>query len=74
MIVGKAKTVQFASGEKPRDWLDFQCSFNARGDGYLDPGCSSTGSAAAVGAYSWIDIAIGTDSESHPPGSACDIS
>lgn len=62
VIVAKAKTVQLASGLGPRDWIDYQCPFNPRGDGYLDPDCSSTGSAAAVAAYDWLDFSIGSDS------------
>lgn len=62
VIVGKTKTVQFASGMASRDWIDYQCPFNPRGDGYLDPGCSSTGSAAAIAGYEWLDFAIGSDS------------
>ncbi|KAJ8113597.1 hypothetical protein ONZ43_g5119 [Nemania bipapillata] len=61
VIVGKTKTTQFASGEHPRDWVDYQCPFNPRGDGYLDPELSSTGSAAAVAAYDWLDYSIGSD-------------
>ncbi len=37
VIVGKTKTAQFASGENARDWVDYSCPFNPRGDGYLDP-------------------------------------
>ncbi len=62
VIVGKTKMTAFASGEKPIDWFDFQCPFNPRGDAHLEPGASSTGSAAATAAYPWIDICIGTDS------------
>ncbi|KAI9726494.1 MAG: hypothetical protein M1828_001316 [Chrysothrix sp. TS-e1954] len=62
VIVGKTKTVQFASGETARDWIDYQASFNIRGDGYQEPGGSSAGSAAGVAAYTWLDGAIGTDS------------
>lgn len=62
-IVGKTKTTQFASGENAADWVDFQCPFNPRGDGSFEPYCSSTGAAAAVAAYDWIDAAIGTDSK-----------
>ncbi|KAK0714457.1 amidase signature domain-containing protein [Apiosordaria backusii] len=61
VIVGKTKTAQFASGERAGDWVDYPCPFNPRGDGYLDPDGSSTGSAAAVAGYSWLDYAIGTD-------------
>ncbi|KAK4209255.1 amidase signature domain-containing protein [Rhypophila decipiens] len=61
VIVGKTKTTQFASGEHAGDWVDYSCPFNPRGDGYLDPDRSSTGSAAALAAYSWLDYTIGTD-------------
>ncbi|GAA5849375.1 hypothetical protein JCM8547_006530 [Rhodosporidiobolus lusitaniae] len=49
-IVGKTKTV-----------FDYHDAFNARGDGYQDPGASSAGSGAAIGAYEWLDVAVGTD-------------
>ncbi|CAH0034483.1 unnamed protein product [Clonostachys rhizophaga] len=61
LIIGKAKTVQFASGEGARDWIDYQAPFNPRGDGYQDPECSSAGSATACSAYDWVAIALGTD-------------
>jgi len=63
VIVGKTKTVQLASGLGPRDWIDYQCPFNPRGDGYLNPDCSSTGSAVGVAAYDWLDFSIGSDSK-----------
>ena len=63
VIVGKTKTTQFASGEFARDWVDFQCPFNPRGDGYFETGCSSAGSAVGVAAYEWLDYTIGSDSE-----------
>ncbi len=50
IVVAKAKTAQLASGLGPRDWIDYQCPFNPRGDGYLDPDCSSTGSVVSVAA------------------------
>ncbi|KAF3164230.1 hypothetical protein TWF225_001700 [Orbilia oligospora] len=62
VIIGKTKTTQFANGETARDWIDFQCPFNPRADGYLDPAGSSTGSAVAVAGYDWVDFAVGTDS------------
>ncbi|KAK6345128.1 hypothetical protein TWF718_007057 [Orbilia javanica] len=62
VIVGKTKTTQFANGETARDWIDLQCPFNPRADGYLDPAGSSTGSAVAVAGYEWVDFAVGTDS------------
>ncbi|KAF4634920.1 hypothetical protein G7Y89_g3174 [Cudoniella acicularis] len=75
IIVGKTKTVQFASGMSPRDWVDYQCPFNPRGDGYLDPDCSSSGSAAAIAAYKWLDCAIGSDTLGSMvgPAAACGV-
>lgn len=64
VIVGKSKTTQFADSEWPTcDYIDFHGPFNPRGDGYLTPSGSSSGSATAVAAYEWLDFALGTDSE-----------
>ncbi|KAH6711065.1 glutamyl-tRNA amidotransferas-like protein subunit A, partial [Leptodontidium sp. MPI-SDFR-AT-0119] len=62
IIVGKAKTVQFASGMTAGDWAETPCPTNPRGDQQLDPGCSSAGSAASVAGYEWLDYAVGSDS------------
>ena len=64
VIVGKTKTAQFASGEFAPHWVNYSCPLNPRGDGYLEPDCSSTGSGAAIAAYAWLDYSIGTDSKS----------
>ena len=62
-IVVKTKMTSFASGEEPTDqWIDYHCPFNPRGDAYQKPGSSSSGAAACLAAYPWIDISIGTDS------------
>ncbi|KAK3362604.1 amidase signature domain-containing protein [Lasiosphaeria hispida] len=50
VILGRVKTVQFASGENAKDWFDYQPPFNPRGDGYQNPGCSSAGSATTSSA------------------------
>lgn len=61
ILVGKAKTSQFANGETATgDWVDYHCPFNPRGDGYQQP-ASSTSSAASLAAYDWLDIIIGSD-------------
>jgi hypothetical protein len=61
ILVGKAKTSQFANGETATaDWVDYHCPFNPRGDGYQEPS-SSTSSAASLAAYDWLDIIIGSD-------------
>lgn len=71
IVIGKVKTVQFASGESAGDWFDYQAPFNPRGDGYQDPGCSSAGSATACSAYDWVDFSIATDSEFQLLRSCC---
>jgi len=47
--------------EEPLDAVDFPPAFNPRGDGYQSPAGGSSGSAAAVAAYDWVDCGIGTD-------------
>jgi len=67
-IVGKTKLSQFAEVETPTaDWVDIHCPFNPRGDGYLIPALSTSGGAASVAAYDWLDVSIGTDSTLHLP-------
>lgn len=62
VLVGKMGTVQFANGDKPTaDWVDLHAPFNPRGDGYQDPSGSSTGPGAGIGAYEWLDLAMGSD-------------
>lgn len=60
-IVGLTKLSSMIAREEPMDAVDFQTAFNPRGDGYQSPAGSSSGSAAAVAAYDWLDCAIGTD-------------
>lgn len=61
-ILGKAKLGSFLIPEEPAQSVDFRPPWNPRGDGYQSPGGGSSGSAASVAAYNWIDIGIGTDS------------
>ncbi|CAG8974786.1 hypothetical protein HYALB_00000398 [Hymenoscyphus albidus] len=62
IVVGKMKTSQFANGEHATaDWVDYHSPFNARGDGYSDPSSSSSGPGGGIGAYSWLDLALGSD-------------
>lgn len=63
VIIGKTKSTQHVSGMAPRDWVDYQCPWNPRGDGYLDADCSSSGSGAATAGYDWLDGSIGSDSK-----------
>lgn len=57
------------------DWIDWQCSFNPRGDGYQSPPISSAGSAAAVAGYKWVDFAISTNTFGSVimPAAACRV-
>lgn len=61
-IAGKTKMNSFGNWEEPTQYIDYQAPWNPRADGYQSTGGSSSGSAAAIAAYDWIDIAIGTDS------------
>lgn len=60
-ILGLTKLSSMIAREEPSDAVDFQTSFNPRGDGYQSPAGSSSGSAAAVASYEWLDCALGTD-------------
>lgn len=62
-VVGKTKLNSLISKEDPTEAVDFSAPFNPRGDGYQSPAGSSSGSAAAIASYDWLDVAIGTDSE-----------
>jgi hypothetical protein len=63
VIIGKVKMTSFAVWEEPYECIDFEAPWNPRADGFQSPGGSSSGSAAAVGAYDWVDFAIGSDSK-----------
>jgi hypothetical protein len=68
IIIGKTKMTAFASADEPTDqWVDFHCSTNPRGDRYQSPSGSSTGAAASMAGYAWLDYSIGTDSKSQFP-------
>ncbi|KFZ07187.1 hypothetical protein V501_06686 [Pseudogymnoascus sp. VKM F-4519 (FW-2642)] len=76
IIVGKTKTVEFAGEQEVvADWVDYSYPFNPRGDYYLGATGSSTGSAAAIASYQWLDIALGTDAGGsvRDPAIACGI-
>ena len=64
VIVGKTKMTNFASSDEPTDqWIDDICPINPRGDQYQSPSGSSSGAAAALAGYPWLDQSIGADSE-----------
>ena len=63
-IVDMTHTSTFAIIEHPTQSVDgYEVPFNPRGDGYQIPAGSSDGSATAVAAYEWLDLAVGTDSK-----------
>ncbi|EHK20648.1 uncharacterized protein TRIVIDRAFT_223620 [Trichoderma virens Gv29-8] len=61
IIAGKTKLTSFGNWEEPIEYTDYQAPWNPRADGYQSPGGSSSGSASAIAAYDWLDVAIGTD-------------
>ncbi len=61
-VVGKAKMNAFGNWEEPLEYVDYQAPWNPRVDRYQSPGRSSSGSAATIAAYPWLDAVIGTDS------------
>ncbi|KAI6750463.1 hypothetical protein HG530_014744 [Fusarium avenaceum] len=62
VIVGTQKLSQFANGENPTaDWVSYLAPFNPRGDGYQGPSSSSAGAGASMASYSWLDLAVGSD-------------
>ena len=64
VIVGKTKMSAFASAEEPTDqWIDYHCPWNPRGDTYQSPSGSTTGGAASLAGYDWLDFSVGTDSK-----------
>lgn len=68
VVVGKTKMTQFASSDEPTDqWIDFHCPVNPRGDKYQSPSGSSSGAAASLAGYDWLDFFIVGDCESLSP-------
>lgn len=62
-LVGMTKLACFAGREEPTESVDYQAPYNPRGDGYQSPAGSSSGSAAAIASYEFLDFAIGSDSK-----------
>lgn len=65
VIVGKARLSSMISREEPSESLDYKPPMNPRGDGKQSPAGSSSGSAAGVAAYEWVDFGIGSDCMAH---------
>lgn len=68
IVTGKTKMTSFMVWEEQVESVDYQAPWNSRADGFRSPGGSSSGSAAALAAYDWLDITLGTDSEFSPCG------
>ncbi|CAH0021638.1 unnamed protein product, partial [Clonostachys rhizophaga] len=60
-IVGKRKLQALTVREEPVEAVEFTDPFNPRCDGYQVPSGSSSGSAAAIGSYDWLDLSLGSD-------------
>ena len=60
-ILGTTKISSMISREEPTEAIDYHAPFNPRADGYQSPAGSSSGSAAAIAAYEWLDLAIAED-------------
>ncbi|XXG98978.1 hypothetical protein Hte_005311, partial [Hypoxylon texense] len=61
IIVGKVKLQAMIVREEPVEAVEFTNPFNPRGDGYQVPSGSSSGSAAAIASYDWLDLSLGSD-------------
>lgn len=61
VVIGKTKLSSFAATEEPIQCIDWPAPWNPRADEYQSPAGSSSGSAAAIAAYEWLDVAIGSD-------------
>lgn len=64
-IIGKTKLCAFAQSEEPTEAIEYTSPWSARADGFQSSGGSSNGSGAAISAYDWLDITIGSDSKIH---------
>lgn len=70
IVLGKTKLSAFAGSEvPPNQCIDYFPPWNARGDGYQGPSGSSSGAAATVAGYPWIDVSLCTDSMIKSPWS-----
>jgi hypothetical protein len=64
VVLGLTQLCSMVGTTEPTQCIDFQAPFNPRGDGYQSPSGGSSGQPAAIAAYEWLDIAIGSDCES----------
>ncbi|KAF2969762.1 hypothetical protein GQX73_g3871 [Xylaria multiplex] len=61
-IIGLTQMCSMVLKQEPTQCIDFPAPFNPRGDGYQSPSGGSSGQAAAIASYKWLDAAIGSDS------------
>lgn len=59
--VGLSKMCSMILLQHPPHCVNFAAPFSPRGDGYQSPSGGNSGQAAAIAAYEWLDIAVGTD-------------
>jgi Asp-tRNA(Asn)/Glu-tRNA(Gln) amidotransferase A subunit family amidase len=62
VIVGKNKLAEFAfAPHHVTEHINYLLPFSHRGDGYNSTGASSSGSAAAIALYDWLDVSLASD-------------
>ncbi|KAL1839463.1 hypothetical protein VTJ49DRAFT_1472 [Mycothermus thermophilus] len=61
IVLGKVKCQAMTVREEPLECVEFTAPFNPRADGYQVPSGSSSGSAAGIASYDWLNFSIGTD-------------
>lgn len=62
-LLGTTKLGSLIAREEPTEAVDFHAPFNPREDGYQSAWSSSSGSCAAIGAYEWLGLTIGTNNK-----------
>ena len=60
-VLGVSKMCPMVLKAPPTQCVDVSAPFNPRGDGYHSPSGGSSGQAAAVATYPWLDFAIASD-------------
>ena len=60
-VLGLSKMCSMVLKAPPAQCVDVSAPFNPRGDGYHSPSGGSSGQAAAVAAYPWLDFGIASD-------------
>ena len=60
-VLGMSKMCPMVLKAPPTQCIDVSAPFNPRGDGYHSPSGGSSGQAAAVANYPWLDFAVASD-------------